>query len=156
MKWSYTSCKNKSGNFSYWNSWWYCFWSFPFVFEQRLYGFVICLAAGLTCTLLVSWSIELMSAATSFSSVFLSFNHFIFFQSMLVFFNPIKFGVTFTFGNLLALGRYVFFNFCSVLHAWCSLSLNFRFICLWFAIHGMVAFLFRPELHWSTIERKWR
>ena len=28
-------------------------------------------------------------------------------QSMLVFFNPIKFGITFTFGNLLALGRFV-------------------------------------------------
>ncbi|CAA3029368.1 vesicle transport protein SFT2B isoform X2 [Olea europaea var. sylvestris] len=44
--------------------------------KQRLYGFVTCLVAGITCTLL----------------------------SMLVFFNPIKFGVTFSFGNLLALG----------------------------------------------------
>lgn len=48
--------------------------------KQRLYGFVICLAAGLTCTLL----------------------------SMLVFFNPIKFGITFTFGNLLSLGSTAF------------------------------------------------
>nr|CAB3450101.1 unnamed protein product [Digitaria exilis] len=44
---------------------------------ERLYGFAICLAAGLTCT----------------------------FLSMLVFFNPVKFGVTFTLGNLMALGR---------------------------------------------------
>ncbi|XP_027179110.1 vesicle transport protein SFT2B [Coffea eugenioides] len=48
--------------------------------KQRLYGFVICLAAGITCTLL----------------------------SMLVFFNPIKFGLTFSFGNLLALGSTAF------------------------------------------------
>ncbi|KAK3027630.1 hypothetical protein RJ639_042619 [Escallonia herrerae] len=48
--------------------------------KQRLHGFVICLVAGITCTLL----------------------------SMLVFFNPIKFGITFSFGNLLSLGRYVF------------------------------------------------
>ncbi|XP_076894932.1 uncharacterized protein LOC143547374 [Bidens hawaiensis] len=44
--------------------------------KQRLYGFAICLVAGLTCTLM----------------------------SMLVFFNPIKFGLAFTFGNLLSLG----------------------------------------------------
>ncbi|XP_024019566.1 vesicle transport protein SFT2B-like, partial [Morus notabilis] len=44
--------------------------------KQRFYGFAICLAAGLTCTLL----------------------------SMVVFLNPIKFGITFTLGNLLALG----------------------------------------------------
>ncbi|KAL7104674.1 hypothetical protein ABFS82_08G244100 [Erythranthe guttata] len=44
--------------------------------KQRLYGFAICLASGITCTLL----------------------------SMLVFFHPIKFGITFSFGNLLALG----------------------------------------------------
>ncbi|XAR73122.1 hypothetical protein NMG60_11006973 [Bertholletia excelsa] len=49
--------------------------------KQRLNGFVICLVAGLTCTLL----------------------------SMLVFFNPIKFGITFTFGNLLSLGRFRLF-----------------------------------------------
>ncbi|OEL28323.1 hypothetical protein BAE44_0010659 [Dichanthelium oligosanthes] len=48
----------------------------------RLYGFAICLAAGLTCT----------------------------FLSMLVFFNPVKFGVTFTLGNLMALGRSVLFH----------------------------------------------
>ncbi|KAK9292535.1 hypothetical protein L1049_020509 [Liquidambar formosana] len=48
--------------------------------QQRFYGFGICLAAGLTCTLL----------------------------SMLVFFNPIKFGITFTFGNLLSLGSTAF------------------------------------------------
>eukprot|EP00268_Persea_americana_P004668 TRINITY_DN1150_c0_g3_i4.p2 TRINITY_DN1150_c0_g3~~TRINITY_DN1150_c0_g3_i4.p2 ORF type:complete len:114 (-),score=23.42 TRINITY_DN1150_c0_g3_i4:1164-1505(-) len=47
--------------------------------KQRLFGFATCLVAGLSCTLL----------------------------SMLVFFNPIKFGITFTFGNLLALGRFV-------------------------------------------------
>ncbi|XP_062083742.1 uncharacterized protein LOC133790218 [Humulus lupulus] len=47
---------------------------------QRFYGFAICLAAGVTCTLL----------------------------SMLVFFNPIKFGITFTLGNLLALGSTAF------------------------------------------------
>ncbi|KAG5609666.1 hypothetical protein H5410_020947 [Solanum commersonii] len=45
--------------------------------KQRLYGFAICLTTGIACTLL----------------------------SMLVFFNPIKFGITFSFGNLLALGR---------------------------------------------------
>ncbi|KAK8556621.1 hypothetical protein V6N12_003018 [Hibiscus sabdariffa] len=45
--------------------------------KQRFYGFAICLAAGLACT----------------------------FLSILVFFHPIKFGITFTFGNLLALGR---------------------------------------------------
>lgn len=44
--------------------------------KQRFYGFAICLSAGLTCTLL----------------------------SMLVFFNPVKFGITFTLGNLMALG----------------------------------------------------
>ncbi|KAI0494256.1 vesicle transport protein SFT2B [Dendrobium catenatum] len=48
--------------------------------KQRLYGFAICLAAGLACT----------------------------FLSILVFFNPIKFGITFTFGNLLALGSTAF------------------------------------------------
>ncbi|KAL3626724.1 hypothetical protein CASFOL_029467 [Castilleja foliolosa] len=48
--------------------------------KQRLYGFAICLAAGITCTLL----------------------------SMLVFFHPIKFGITFSFGNLLALGSTAF------------------------------------------------
>ncbi|RWR90281.1 vesicle transport protein SFT2B [Cinnamomum micranthum f. kanehirae] len=48
--------------------------------KQRLFGFATCLVAGLSCTLL----------------------------SMLVFFNPIKFGITFTFGNLLALGSTAF------------------------------------------------
>ncbi|XP_010521642.1 PREDICTED: vesicle transport protein SFT2B [Tarenaya hassleriana] len=48
--------------------------------KQRFYGFAICLSAGLTCTLL----------------------------SMLVFFNPIKFGITFTLGNLMALGSTAF------------------------------------------------
>lgn len=48
--------------------------------KQRFYGFVICLVSGLTCVLL----------------------------SMLVFFNPIKFGITFTFGNLLSLGSTAF------------------------------------------------
>ncbi|KAF5192231.1 Vesicle transport protein [Thalictrum thalictroides] len=48
--------------------------------QQRLYGFATCLVAGLACTLL----------------------------SMLVFFNPIKFGITFTFGNLLSLGSTAF------------------------------------------------
>ncbi|XWS41218.1 hypothetical protein CRYUN_Cryun17cG0061900 [Craigia yunnanensis] len=46
--------------------------------KQRFYGFAICLVAGLTCTLL----------------------------SILVFFHPIKFGITFTFGNLLSLGSW--------------------------------------------------
>uniref|UniRef100_A0A453NW76 Vesicle transport protein n=1 Tax=Aegilops tauschii subsp. strangulata TaxID=200361 RepID=A0A453NW76_AEGTS len=46
----------------------------------RLYGFAICLAAGLTCT----------------------------FLSMIVFFNPVKFGVTFTLGNAMALGSTAF------------------------------------------------
>ncbi|KAL3844974.1 hypothetical protein ACJIZ3_002377 [Penstemon smallii] len=50
--------------------------------KQRLYGFAICLASGITFTLL----------------------------SMLVFFNPIKFGITFSFGNLLALGRFIFLH----------------------------------------------
>ncbi|GAA0146790.1 hypothetical protein Leryth_016530 [Lithospermum erythrorhizon] len=44
--------------------------------KQRLYGFAACLVSGIACTLL----------------------------SMLVFFNPVKFGITFSFGNLLALG----------------------------------------------------
>ncbi|XP_062020739.1 protein PLASTID TRANSCRIPTIONALLY ACTIVE 14-like [Rosa rugosa] len=44
--------------------------------SERFYGFAICLASGLTCTLL----------------------------SMLVFFHPIKFAITFTLGNLLSLG----------------------------------------------------
>jgi len=48
--------------------------------KQRFNGFVICFVAGLTCTLL----------------------------SMLVFFNPVKFGITFTFGNLLSLGSTAF------------------------------------------------
>ncbi|KAJ3675337.1 hypothetical protein LUZ60_004379 [Juncus effusus] len=47
---------------------------------QRLYGFAICFVSGLACV----------------------------FLSMLVFFNPIKFGITFTFGNLLALGSTAF------------------------------------------------
>ncbi|TXG60202.1 hypothetical protein EZV62_014775 [Acer yangbiense] len=46
----------------------------------RFYGFVICLVSGLACTLL----------------------------SMLVFLHPIKFGITFTFGNLLSLGSTAF------------------------------------------------
>ncbi|OMO61138.1 Vesicle transport protein, Got1/SFT2-like protein [Corchorus capsularis] len=48
--------------------------------KQRFYGFAICLVAGLSCTIL----------------------------SILVFFHPIKFGITFTFGNLLALGSTAF------------------------------------------------
>ncbi|CAO2827416.1 unnamed protein product [Amaranthus hypochondriacus] len=48
--------------------------------KQRIEGFAICFIAGLTCT----------------------------FLSMLVFFNPIKFGITFTFGNLLAIGSTAF------------------------------------------------
>ncbi|EEF44535.1 vesicle transport protein SFT2B [Ricinus communis] len=48
--------------------------------KQRLYGFAICFFSGLACTLL----------------------------SMLVFFNPVKFGITFTFGNLLSLGSTAF------------------------------------------------
>ncbi|KAF3444203.1 hypothetical protein FNV43_RR13893 [Rhamnella rubrinervis] len=48
--------------------------------KQRFYGFAICLSAGITCTLL----------------------------SMLVFFNPIKFGMAFTLGNLLAIGSTAF------------------------------------------------
>ncbi|GMY12762.1 vesicle transport protein SFT2B isoform X1 [Fagus crenata] len=48
--------------------------------KQRLYGFAICFVSGLTCTLL----------------------------SMLVFFNPIKFGFTFTLGNLLSIGSTAF------------------------------------------------
>ncbi|GAB2277248.1 hypothetical protein Dimus_011955 [Dionaea muscipula] len=48
--------------------------------KQRFYGFAICFAAGLTCT----------------------------FLSMLVFLNPIKFGITFTFGNVLSLGSTAF------------------------------------------------
>ncbi|XP_022750816.1 vesicle transport protein SFT2B-like isoform X1 [Durio zibethinus] len=48
--------------------------------KQRFYGFAICFVAGLTCTLL----------------------------SILVFFHPIKFGITFTFGNLLSLGSTAF------------------------------------------------
>lgn len=48
--------------------------------KQRFYGFAICFTAGVTCTLM----------------------------SMLVFFNPIKFGIAFTFGNLLSLGSTAF------------------------------------------------
>ncbi|CAL0333201.1 unnamed protein product [Lupinus luteus] len=48
--------------------------------KQRLYGFAICFAAGLTFTLL----------------------------SMLVFLKPIKFAITFTLGNLLSLGSTAF------------------------------------------------
>ncbi|KAB1228204.1 Vesicle transport protein SFT2B [Morella rubra] len=48
--------------------------------KQRFHGFAICFVAGLTCTLL----------------------------SMLVFFKPIKFGITFTLGNLLSLGSTAF------------------------------------------------
>ncbi|CAH9058431.1 unnamed protein product [Cuscuta europaea] len=48
--------------------------------KQRLYGFAICLASGVACTLL----------------------------SMLVFLHPVKFGITFSFGNLLALGSTAF------------------------------------------------
>ncbi|KNA13264.1 hypothetical protein SOVF_118380, partial [Spinacia oleracea] len=46
----------------------------------RIEGFAICFVAGLTCT----------------------------FLSMLVFFNPIKFGIAFTLGNLLAIGSTAF------------------------------------------------
>lgn len=48
--------------------------------QQRMYGFAACLACGLFCTLL----------------------------SLLVFLSPIKFAVTFTFGNLLSLGSTAF------------------------------------------------
>ncbi|CAN1787585.1 Vesicle transport protein SFT2B [Linum perenne] len=48
--------------------------------QQRLYGFAICFVSGIACTLL----------------------------SMLVFLHPVKFGVTFTFGNMLALGSTAF------------------------------------------------
>ncbi|XP_075660704.1 uncharacterized protein LOC142630577 isoform X1 [Castanea sativa] len=66
--------------------------------KQRLYGFAICFAAGLACTLL----------------------------SMLVFFNPIKFGMTFTMGNLLSLG--------SVLR-----------MLSWTRLFGSTAFLIGPK-----------
>ncbi|KAH1233898.1 Vesicle transport protein SFT2B [Glycine max] len=55
----------------------------PDIFDtpiKRLYGFAICFASGLTCTLL----------------------------SMLVFFKPIKFAIAFTLGNLLSLGSTAF------------------------------------------------
>ncbi|KAL8171830.1 hypothetical protein V2J09_023634 [Rumex salicifolius] len=58
--------------------------------KQRFYGFAICFAAGLTCTLLM-----LICHSTVH-------------QSMLVFFHPIKFGFTFTLGNLLSLGSTAF------------------------------------------------
>eukprot|EP00897_Mesotaenium_endlicherianum_P000526 jgi/Mesen1/10474/ME000083S09975 len=45
-------------------------------YKQRVYGFSACLSLGLFCSLL----------------------------SMLVFFHPVKFAITYTFGNLLALG----------------------------------------------------
>ncbi|KAJ8765302.1 hypothetical protein K2173_011999 [Erythroxylum novogranatense] len=48
--------------------------------KQRFQGFAICFVSGLACTLL----------------------------SMLVFLNPVKFGITFTFGNLLSLGSTAF------------------------------------------------
>ncbi|XP_011621014.1 vesicle transport protein SFT2B isoform X2 [Amborella trichopoda] len=48
--------------------------------KQRMTGFAICLVAGLTCTLM----------------------------SILVFFNPIKFAVAFTLGNMLSLGSTAF------------------------------------------------
>ncbi|XP_008460846.1 uncharacterized protein LOC103499598 [Cucumis melo] len=48
--------------------------------KQRFYGFAICFVAGVTCTLM----------------------------SMLVFFNPIKFGIAFTLGNMLSLGSTAF------------------------------------------------
>ncbi|KAK9735597.1 hypothetical protein RND81_04G214900 [Saponaria officinalis] len=48
--------------------------------KQRIQGFVICFVVGLTCT----------------------------FLSMLVFLNPIKFGILFTLGNLLAIGSTAF------------------------------------------------
>ncbi|XP_028793314.1 vesicle transport protein SFT2B, partial [Neltuma alba] len=51
-----------------------------FLYKQRIHGFIICFVAGLTCTLL----------------------------SMIVFLNPIKFGITFTLGNLLSLGSTAF------------------------------------------------
>ncbi|CAI8604230.1 unnamed protein product [Vicia faba] len=47
--------------------------------KQRLYGFAICFATRVTCTML----------------------------SMFVFLKPIKFGITFTLGNLLSLGSLV-------------------------------------------------
>ncbi|KAL5567437.1 hypothetical protein UlMin_030601 [Ulmus minor] len=48
--------------------------------KQRFLGFAICMVAGITCTLL----------------------------SLIVFSNPIKFGITFTLGNLLSLGSTAF------------------------------------------------
>ncbi|MBA0779717.1 hypothetical protein Gotri_003931 [Gossypium trilobum] len=65
--------------------------------KQRFYGFAICLVSGLTCTLL----------------------------SILVFFHPIKFGITFTFGNLLALGRFQMLS--------------------WSLLYGSTAFLIGPK-----------
>ncbi|CAL5324103.1 unnamed protein product [Camellia sinensis] len=67
---------------------------------QRLQGFAICFVAGLTFTLL----------------------------SMLVFLNPIKFGITFTFGNLLSLGRFFVFQILS-----------------WSLLYGSTAFLIGPK-----------
>ena len=53
---------------------------------------------------------EALECLFSIVEIFFSIaNHghlFFIVQSMLVFFNPIKFGITFTFGNLLAIGRY--------------------------------------------------
>ncbi|KAJ6364895.1 hypothetical protein OIU76_029801 [Salix suchowensis] len=77
--------------------------------KQRFYGFAICFSAGLACVLL----------------------------SMLVFFNPVKFGITFTFGNLLSLGRSVFWSYVFYAPCCCGLMKTFYVV-----IYASISFLF--------------
>ncbi|KAM7250334.1 hypothetical protein ACFE04_022217 [Oxalis oulophora] len=72
--------------------------------QQRLYGFAICFVTGLAFTLLDDDHDE-NDAMLLFTKLELSIELA---SSLLVFFHPIKFGITFTFGNLLSLGSTAF------------------------------------------------
>jgi hypothetical protein len=77
-------------------------------------------------------------------------------QSMLVFFNPVKFGITFTLGNLMALGRFVL-EFCvascyiALVSQFCVYSISpFFSLCSWILsfmslLYGSTAFLIGPQ-----------
>jgi hypothetical protein len=75
---------------------------------------------------------------------------------MLVFFNPVKFGITFTLGNLMALGRFVL-EFCvascyiALVSQFCVYSISpFFSLCSWILsfmslLYGSTAFLIGPQ-----------
>jgi hypothetical protein len=55
---------------------------------------------------------------------------------MLVFFNPVKFGITFTFGNLLSLGRFVIIFLCCMLCCLVNNCMHMSYVLLFYFAPG--------------------